>query len=158
MNPLNAKVARRAKTPKAAAQESLAVELPRNVFLRSTDDRAAFVRLFQQQLAIYQPNSEVERSYVGYIAMALFRYHQLLAIEYRLFQFFPKGTGINFENLPNEARELFRLESDHDFQRFLQTLDRDQRAQQTYHDQWVRTLRLVQRHFPVTRSLAKNYA
>ncbi len=151
MNQSYVAMPRRAQMPKATSQEPLAVDLPDNIHFRSNDDREAFVQLFQQHVSIFRPNGELERSYVGYLAMALFRFDQLIAIENTFLQLFPQGSKIDFQNLSEKGRELLHMKNDRDVQKFWKALKRDQRDQQASRAHWERTLRFVQRHFPVTR-------
>lgn len=139
-----------AQSHESASPEPLAVDLPENIHFRSNDDSEAFVQLFQQHVSIFRPNGELERSYVGYIAMALFRFDQLIAIENTFLQLFPKGAKIDFQNLSEKGRELLHMKNDREVQKFWKALQRDKGNQQASLAHWQRTLRYVQRHFPVT--------
>ncbi len=128
-----------------------AYPLPENLDFLPTDDRERFVQIYQQQARVFRPYDAVERSYVGYIAMALYRYEQLLATENKLQEFFPQGAAANLANMASEGRELFGFKNDRELQNLWKSLHREQQFHQASCTRWQKILREAQRQNPVVR-------
>jgi hypothetical protein len=136
---------------RTSSEELSADYLPGNIQLLSTDDRDAVVRLYQQQRRIFRPDGELERSYVGYITMALFRYQQLTDIESQFLKYFPAGSTLRLDQMSDEGRKLFDFKSDRDLQKLWKSLHRDQKHYQDTYTRWQKILWHVQRNFPGPR-------
>jgi hypothetical protein len=124
-------------------------DLPPFFFLLSTDDRTSYIRSFQSLLRQFKPKSEFELSLVRRMAVALFQHDRLTTLGTEAMQReidsivreFP-ALGLSEHSFQGQKRAIYEKE----LQRFVA---RSQRQHQTAFNGFLKTLLLVQKHFPM---------
>jgi hypothetical protein len=127
--------------------ETLEDDLPECVSLLSTDNRQAYVRLYQKHLRQYQPHSECELTLVRHMAIELFHIERLISLETHARQRSLDQVLRGYANLSAADQELIAYEIDLEKEKLWKSIRREKKEHQAAYAQYQKLLRTTRRDF-----------